>query len=190
MRYGQIYLPDSPVVTFRLGFTSHVSRCGKQGQLLPDCNFAHLFHKAKGPPGNRATLSMGGSSNGGKAIRTLWCKSRCGSHRCQESFQKIERTALSITYGIFFENLRFSPAFYRTLASPENQTFHPLDPILCLTNRIVAPYSACPGASSEIPAPYTPAFPAALGMPPAHRPGTAPEAPLPASARRRGSQSG
>ena len=95
-----------------------------QSHLKPSAISPHLFHKAKGPPGNRATLSMGGSSNGGKAIRTLWCKSRCGSYLCQESFQKNASLAFSITYTIYSENFRFSPAFYRTLVSPANQPSH------------------------------------------------------------------
>jgi len=170
--------------------TPHFPRCGKQGQLPSTRNFTRLFHKAKGPPGNRATLSMGGSSNGGKAIRTLWCKSRCGSHRCQESFQKIETQAFSATYRIYSDNLGFSPAFYRTLVPPTTRAFGSLAPIRRTLNRILVPYFAYPGASSKIPAPYTPVSPASPGRQPCRRPETAPEAPPPASAPRRGSQSG
>jgi hypothetical protein len=79
-------------------------------------HFSHLFHKAKGPPGNRATLSsMGGSFNGGKAIETLWCKSMVGSHRCQERFLNIINPILINNLANFF---RFLPAFPGFLPPP------------------------------------------------------------------------
>ncbi len=157
----------------------------------------------KGRPATGRPFSMGGSSNGGKAIRTLWCKTMFGLGCCQESFPAfiicriINNLAnLSPTNSGFYRFLsvpsttpRFCPTCPRNrpqTPSPSSQ-IPPTPPRPSRPHEIPPACSAAPGANSKTPPPPPPASPVAPGTTPAQTPGTVPTSPPPPPARTTGS---
>lgn len=128
-----------------------------------------LFHTQKGRPATGRPFSMGGSSNRGKAIGTLWCKSMFDLRRCQERF-RLFRTR------IFINNLQRKLRFRASFSGFLPQNLHRLNRNLCKPfNPAFTPargtlpvYSAAPGANSKTPAPPPPVCLAKSAPAPAH----------------------
>jgi hypothetical protein len=71
-------------------FVPSIGRPGSLDHPVPNCTrLDTCFPQAKRAARQQGDpSSMGGSSNGGKAIGTLWCKSMFGSGCCQECFPR------------------------------------------------------------------------------------------------------
>ena len=118
------------------------------------------------PNGKRAArqqgdpFSMGGSSNGGKAIGTLWCKSMFGSGWCQDTIPVNRNTLKTICLR---SKKRLSSVFLPD--SPRtscNQVFCARSGRSGQRTSSVAPGSDSPGAGSKTPVLPPPTCPAAL----------------------------
>jgi hypothetical protein len=130
---------------------------------------SRLFHTQKGRPATGRPFSMGGSSNGGKAIGTLWSKSMFDLWPCQERFP-------SITTSIFSNNLRgnlrfrasFSGFLPQNLHRPAGPLHRPVNLPFTPAARTPPACSAVPGAGSGTPAQPPPVCPAKPAPAPAH----------------------
>jgi hypothetical protein len=96
-------------------------------------------------------FSMGGSSNGGKAIGTLWCKSMFGSGWCQDTIPANRNTLILLN---LHQNRRFSSVF------PCDSPLHVCNRVPGLRNGHSGPEdpsagrgSDSPGAGSRTPVP-------------------------------------